>query len=354
MAQGSNLGRPTLLELECAEELLKMIDGAEMVKFAKNGSDVTSAAVKLARAYTGREMVGICTSQPFFSVDDWYIGSTPMDAGIPQCFRDLTVGFQFNDLGSVERLFEAYPGQIACLILEPDKGDDPKDRFLHRVQEICRREGAVFILDEIITGFRWHPGGAQAYHGITPDLSTFGKGMGNGFSVSALAGRRELMKLGGIDHGKERVFLLSATHGAEGHCLAAGLEVMRFYQEFPVIETLWRKGRRLRELVTQVISRHHLEEFFSVDGKPPCLVYGTRDLAGKPSQEFRTLFLQETIRRGILAPSFVISYAHSDEDIKRTVDAVDGALSVYAKALESGIENYLEGRPVKPVWRKYN
>jgi glutamate-1-semialdehyde 2,1-aminomutase len=225
---------------------------------------------------------------------------------------------------------------------------------LHRAQELCRANGAVFIIDEMITGFRWHLGGGQAYHKITPDLSTFGKAMGNGFSISALVGRREIMRLGGLDHDRERVFLLSLTHGAENPGLAAALEVMRIYQEEPVIDEMWRRGRRLREEIQRVIAARGLESHFAIGGRPPCLTYATLDSKRAPSQDFRTLFLQETIRRGILAPSFIVSYAHSDADIDRTVEVVDGALEVYARALEDGVEKHLVGRPVKPVWRRYN
>jgi glutamate-1-semialdehyde 2,1-aminomutase len=354
MRLGNNFTRPATIELECAEELQRLIASAEMIKFGKNGSDATNAAVKLARAYTGRDLVAVCAEHPFFSVDDWFIGTTPMNAGIPPAVRALTVQFRYNDLHSIESLFAAHPGQIACMILEVEKEEEPRDGFLHRAQELCRANGAVFIIDEMITGFRWHLGGGQAYHKITPDLSTFGKAMGNGFSISALVGRREIMRLGGLDHDRERVFLLSLTHGAENPGLAAALEVMRIYQEEPVIDEMWRRGRRLREEIQRVIAARGLESHFAIGGRPPCLTYATLDSKRAPSQDFRTLFLQETIRRGILAPSFIVSYAHSDADIDRTVEVVDGALEVYARALEDGVEKHLVGRPVKPVWRRYN
>jgi glutamate-1-semialdehyde 2,1-aminomutase len=354
MQLGNNFTRPATIELECAEELQRLVAGAEMVKFGKNGSDATNAAVRLARAYTGRDLVAICAEHPFFSVDDWFIGTTPMNAGIPQAIRDLTVRFRYNDLPSVEALFAAHPGRIACLLMEPEKDREPRDGFLHQVQDLCRKNGTLFILDEMITGFRWHAGGGQAYHKITPDLSAFGKAMGNGFSISALAGRREIMCLGGLDHDRERVFLLSLTHGAENHCLAAALEVMRIYQQERVIDTLWRQGRRLEEGLNRVIATRGMEKHFRVIGKPCCLTYATLDAGCAPSQEFRTLFLQETIRRGVLAPSFIVSYAHTDADIDRTVEVVDAALAVYAQALDAGVEKYLVGRPVKPVWRKFN
>jgi len=167
----------------------------------------------------------------------------------------------------------------------------------------------VLVFDEMITGFRWHNGGAQAFHGVTPDLAAFGKGMANGFAVSALAGRRDLMRLGGLDHEGERVFLLSTTHGAETHGLAAALATIKIFREEPVVDTLWRQGDRLMEGLRATIAARGLKKHFTLSGRSCCLLYGTLDAMGKPCQGFRTLFLQETIRRGLLAPSFVVSYA---------------------------------------------
>jgi glutamate-1-semialdehyde 2,1-aminomutase len=354
MLLGSNFVRPATIELECAEEFCSLIAGAEMVKFGKNGSDATNAAVRLARAYTGRDVVAICADHPFFSVDDWFIGTTPMSAGVPKTIQNLTAQFHYNDLESVNLLFQQYPNDVACVIMEPEKDREPVNNFLHQVQTICRDHGAVFILDEMITGFRWHLGGAQGYHNLVPDLSTFGKAMGNGFSVSALVGKKELMCLGGLDHDKERVFLLSLTHGAETHCLAAALETMRTYEREPVIDILWSQGNRLATGINKSIDEHRLNGYFEVIGKPCNLVYATRNNDKRPSQPFRTLFLQETIKRGILAPSFIVSYSHTDSDIDQTIEVVHEALAVYRKALNEGVEKYLVGRSVKPIWRRFN
>jgi glutamate-1-semialdehyde 2,1-aminomutase len=354
MLQGINFTRPAPLEVECAEKLLGLIEGAEMVKFAKNGSDVTTAAVKLARAYTGRDLVAICANHPFFSTDDWFIGSTAMSAGIPEAIRDLTVKFNYNDLASVKALFENYPGQIACLIMEAETAVAPVDNFLHEVQRLCHEHGALFILDEIITGFRWHLGGAQKVHGIVPDLSTFGKALGNGFSIAALVGKREIMELGGLQHDRERVFLLSTTFGAESHSLAAALEVMRIYEQENVVEHLYRQGDKLRRGIDRAIAENQLEGYFEVIGKPCNLIYATLDANKERSQAFRTLFLQEIIKRGIIAPSLVVSFSHRDEDIQQTVEAIAEALTVYCRALEEGVEKYLIGRSVQPVFRKFN
>jgi glutamate-1-semialdehyde 2,1-aminomutase len=351
MRLGVNFTRPSPIELECAEALRRFIAGAEMVKFSKNGSDTTSAAVKLARAVTGRDRIAVCKSQPFFSIDDWFIGSTAMPAGVPRAIRELTVGFRYNDFAGAQALFRENSGSIAAVILEASTTEDPRDDFLHRLRDLCRAEGAVFILDEMITGFRWHLGGAQTYYGLDPDLSTFGKAIANGFAVSALVGKRELMERGGIRHPHERVFLLSTTHGAETHALAAALETMRIYREQPVVETLWRQGERLRSGIERAAAELGVSEHFRVIGKPCNLVYETRDEERLPSQPYRTLFLQETIRRGLLAPSFVVSFSHSDADIDATIEAVRGALDVYRRALDEGVEKYLVGPSVRPVFR---
>ena len=354
MLLGSNFTRPATIELDCAQELLSLIDSADMVKFAKNGSDATSAAVRLSRAYTGRDMIARCGDQPFLSVDDWFIGSTPMSAGIPKVVQDLTVQFRYNDIESLRLLFEQNPGRIACVAMEAATAVEPEGEYLAEVQTLCRNEGAVFILDEMITGFRWHLGGAQKVYGISPDLSTFGKAMGNGFSVSALAGKKELMELGGLHHDKERVFLLSTTHGAENHSLAAAIQTMHIYRRDNVVECLYRQGERLRAGINRAIESLGLVGHFEVLGRPSNLVYATRDQSKQPSQSFRALFLQETIQRGLLMPSLVVSFSHTNADIDRTIDAVGESLRVYRRALEDGVEKYLTGRPVKPVFRKFN
>ncbi len=354
MLKGTNFGRPAKIELECAEAFLGIIQNAEMVKFSKNGSDSTDGAIKIARAYTGRDMVGICADHPFFSVSDWFIGTTPMNSGIPESIPQMTVKFNYNDPESIEKLFAEYPGKIACIILEPEKYDPPVDDFLNKAKEICHKNGALFILDEMITGFRWHNGGAQKLYNVDPDLSTFGKALGNGFSIAALAGKREFLDLGGIYHKKERVFLNSTTHGAETHALAVAIATINFYQENDVIGVLYEQGRKLKEGVNKASKDLGIEDKVSIIGPDCGSVYTTRDQEGNPSQPFRTLFIQEQMKRGLLMPSSIVSYSHSDIDIAVTVERLYDAMIVYKKALNEGVEKYLDGRPVAPVWRKYN
>jgi glutamate-1-semialdehyde 2,1-aminomutase len=352
--KGTNFGRPAKIELECAELFLSMIENTEMVKFSKNGSDSTNGAIKLARSYTGRDRIGICEDHPFFSVDDWFISTTPMNSGIPEIIQNMTSKFHFNDLESIEKMFAEFPDKIACIILEPEKYDPPKDDFLNKAKDICHKNGALFILDEMITGFRWHNGGAQKVYNVDPDLSTFGKAMGNGFSIAALTGKREFMCLGGIHHNKERVFLNSTTHGAETHALAATIATMNFYLENDVIGYLNEQGRKLKEGVNKASLSLGIEDKISIIGPNCCSVYTTKDQEGNPSQPFRTLFLQEMMERGLLMPSSIVSYSHSDKDISETIEKMHDAMIIYKKALDEGVDKFLKGRPIAPVWRKYN
>ncbi len=352
---GVNFSRPSIWELDAAEEFLDQVPGADMVKFAKNGSDVTTAAIKLARAATGRDLVAICGTQPFFSTDDWFIASTAMKAGIPLAYESMTVKFRYNDLSSVQALFDAYPGQIAAVILEAATATaEPAPGFLEGLRSITERHGTVLIFDEMITGMRWSRHGAQSVYGVTPDMSTWGKAIGNGFSVSALAGKRELMEAGGLNTDVSRVFLLSTTHGAETTGLAAYLAVSKTYAERDVVAEMEVQGSKLRYGLEKAAEAAGMSEHVVILGRPSCLVFGTKDHNGQPSQAFRTLFIQELLRRGVLGQSLVISAAHTDADIEQTIEAATGALQVYARAVEAGsADGFLAGRPVAPAMREF-
>ena len=352
---GVNFSRPTVWELRAAESFLEQVPGADMVKFAKNGSDVTTAAIKLARSATGRDLVAVCGTQPFFSTDDWFIGTTQMTAGIPRAQRDLTVSFRYNDLDSVRALLDAHPGQIAALILEQATATaEPAPGFLEGLRQLADLHGFVLVFDEMITGMRWAAGGAQSVYGVRPDLSTWGKALGNGFSVSALAGRRDLMDQGGLNTDGSRPFLLSTTHGAETTGLAAYLAVADAYAERDVVGLMESQGAKLRDALVSAASEAGLADHVTIMGRPSCLVFGTRDHEGNPSQAFRTLFIQEMLERGVLGQSLVISAAHTDEDLDLTVDAARGALAVYARAVDAGTtDGLLRGRPVAPAMREY-
>lgn len=351
---GTNFTRPAHVELECAEALLHHIGNGDMCKFAKDGSTVTTTAVKIARAYTGRDRVALCADHPFFSIHDWFIGTTGIATGIPKVIRELSMTFRYNDPESLEFLFRKYPHQVAAVILEPAKYEDPQDNFLHRVKEICHRNGAVFILDEMITGFRWHSRGAQYLYDIEPDLSTFGKAIANGFSASALIGKQHLMQRCGLYHDQPRVFAMSTTHGAETHALRAVMATIDFYRSHPVVETLESQGQKLIDGIRAASVHHGLENHVNVIGRPSCLVFTTRDANGEYSQAFRCLLMQELVKHGVLGPSLVISYSHNNEDVAKTIQAYDKAMSVYREALRNGVSNYLVGPVSQVVYRDRN
>jgi glutamate-1-semialdehyde 2,1-aminomutase len=352
LADGVGFVRPHRLELEAAERLIDLIPSAEMVKFGVNGSDTTSAAVKLARAYTGRDMVAVCRQQPFFSTDDWFIVTTPMSAGIPDSVRPLTVQFSYNDLASLEALFEVHPGQIAAVVLEAETVEPPAPGFFAGLRQLCDRNGALLVLDEIITGFRWHERGAQYLYSIEPDLCTFGKGIANGLPLSALAGRRDVMRLGGHVDDADRVFLLSLTAGGQPWALAAMLAVIDTYEQEGIAGQLHSIGADLRAGVEDAVAAAGLGDYFQLRGRDCNLVYVARDADGQPSQEFRTLVLQEFLEHGILAPSFVVNAAHDPKAISQVVDAVTELMPVYRRALDDGVTTMLRGRPVRPAIRR--
>ena len=274
-----------------------------------------------------------------------------MPAGIPQAIKDLTVKFHYNDVDSLRQLFEKYPGQIACVVLEAATSVEPKPGFLHDLQTACHDAGALFYPRRDDHGIQVAPGRGAEILWRRARPPTFGKAMANGFALSALLGKREIMELGGLFHEKERVFLLSTTHGAENHALAAGLKTMEIYEKERVVDHLWEKGTTLRDGLNRVTRQLGLEEYFQILGRPCNLVFATRDQEKQPSQAFRALFMQETIKRGLLMPSLVISFSHTDADIAKTIEGIGEALEVYGKALREGAAKYLTGRPVKPVFR---
>lgn len=373
---GNSLTRASTIELAAAERLVSLVDSVDMVKFTKNGSTATSAAVKLARAFTGRDLVARCAQHPFFSFDDWFIGSTPITKGIPASTIEQTKTFNFNDIASLQTLIDRHPDEIACVILEPAASDCPATNdetsgccnqavctrhagrpanYLQQVEALCRRHGIVFILDETITGFRWHMKGAQHVYGVTPDLSCFGKAMANGFSVAAVAGRRELMELGSTDKvGQERLFLLSTTHGAEMSGLSAFLATMDFLEDRGVIAHLWKYGADLIAMFNRVAAQHGLQRHLKAAGPAANPYYATLDHDGAPWFALRTLFAQEMIRHGVLMPWMAFSYRHGDAELKQTEVALQQAMSVCARAVVEGVDKYLVGPAIKPVFRRHN
>jgi glutamate-1-semialdehyde 2,1-aminomutase len=353
--KGTNFQRPATIELKAAEVFLDTVQSGDMVKFAKNGSTVTTAAVKLARAYTKRNKVAIAKEHNFFSFDDWFISTTPCNTGIPEQVRSMTALFSYNDFESVELLLKNEGRDIACLIMEPVKYDPPKDNFLHKVAALCKDHGVLLILDEMISGFKWSMTGAHNYFGVQADMSTWGKGIANGFSACALTGRAEIMELGGIRaEGGDKLFLISSTHGAETTGLAAMLATIEAFKTHNMIESNWARGGALKLRLEQIIRKHSLESALQLLGYPCLFVLVCRNPAGVPDDAFRTLMMQEMIARGVLFQGmFYPTWSHQQPEMDHLAMAFDESCAIYRKAIDAGnTDNLLIGRPAKPVFRK--
>lgn len=334
---------PHPIEAQTAEKLVEMVPCAEMVRFGKNGSDATAGAIRLARAYTERDHVAVCG---YHGWQDWYIGSTARNRGVPQVTRDLTHTFMYNDIESLHALFRQWPGQIAAVILEPMNTTEPAAGFLEGVQELARRNGALLVFDETITGFRFAKGGAQELFGVTPDLATFGKGLANGYPLSAVAGKAEVMRL------MEEIFF-SFTFGGETLSLAASLATMTKLQTSPVIETLRKNGEKVKVGVQKLIDRHGVGHFLSVTGNPAWSFLIIKEAKPYTQWQIKTLFLQEMFARGILTlASHNLNYAHSEEDIGQLLGAYDEVFPLLRDAVDNAaLDKYLRCKPLEPLFK---
>lgn len=355
LENGSNFQRPSYIELEIAEEFLSLVPIHQMVKFAKNGSTVTTAALKLARAFTGRKLVAFPGDHPFYSYDDWFIGKTACPRGIPEEVQALSLTYRGDDLASLKELFDKYPKQIACVISEPERNFGVPDGYVQSAIDLTHKHGALYVVDEMITGFKTAFPGSITKFGVVPDMATWGKGIANGFSLCALTGKKEIMELGGIRRaGQEKVFLISTTHGAETHSMAAGRGTIHEFINNDVVTKLHRLGKYFINTVSDAIERNGLSEYLEVVpcAWMPLVIF--RDAAKVVSLSMRTLMMQELISRGILFQgSFVPCFSHTQSDIDYFVEAFEESLDIYRNALNDGIDGFLFGEPVKPVFRRY-
>jgi glutamate-1-semialdehyde 2,1-aminomutase len=365
MLKGMNLTRPSIAELAAAELIVDTIPSVDMVKFTKTGSTAVTAAVKLARGFTGRHKILVCRQHPFFSFDDWFIGSTAVSKGIPENYREDVVNFDYGDIEGLRRLLAENSGGIAAVLMEPstdvgpNEGEDSfrpsSENFLTAVQAECSARGALLILDEMITGFRLGFPGAQARFGVTPDLTTFGKAIANGFPLAFVGGRREIMEQGGIDTpGQERLFLLSTTHGAETASLGAMSSTLRQIREKKVTEYLEDYGTRLIEQSNSMASAHELESNIRFFGSGASPYFSVKGEDGENNLPLRTLFAQEMAANGVLMPWVALSRSHGPREMKKTLEAMDKSMAVVRRAISHGVENFLNGPAIKPVFRKYN
>ncbi len=334
---------PHPIEMQVAEKLIEMVPCAEMVRFGKNGSDATTGAIRLARAYTKRDHVAVCG---YHGWHDWYIGSTARNLGVPVEVQKLTHTFIYNDIDSLNQIFQQYPDQIAAVILEPMNVFPPKDNFLEKVQDLTHQNNAILIFDETITGFRVAKGGAQEYFGVIPDLATFGKGLANGYPISAVAGKADIMKL------MEEIFF-SFTFGGETLSLTAALTTMNKLQKFPVIETMRTQGQKILDGVSKLIDKHNIGHILSISGNPVLSLFIIRDTHPYTNWQIKTLFLQEVFNRNILTlGAHNISYAHQDHDIEKLLNVYDQVLPILQDGVDNClIEKYLRCQSLEPLFK---
>jgi glutamate-1-semialdehyde aminotransferase len=261
LEKGVNFTRPSVIEMEMAEKFLSLVPQHDMIKFAKNGSVATTAAIKLSRAYTGKHLIARPAEHPFYSYDDWFIGSTACDFGIPKEIKQFTVTYREDSLEDLERLFNEYPGQIACVISEPEKWNVLEPDFYQKAIDLAHKNGALWIMDEMITGFKSDFPGSIKKFNAEPDFCTWGKGIANGYSFCALTGTKKIMELGGIDQKHSpKVFLISSTHGAESGPLRAFLATLKIFKSKKVIKKNKKILNDLYKICDQLIKKHNLEE----------------------------------------------------------------------------------------------
>jgi glutamate-1-semialdehyde aminotransferase/spore coat polysaccharide biosynthesis protein SpsF (cytidylyltransferase family) len=343
IAEGHSFSLPHPLEVQLAEKLTELIPCAEMVRFGKNGSDVTAGAVRGARAFTGRERVACCG---YHGWQDWYIGSTTRNAGVPAAVCALTQAFRYNDLASLEELLSKYPGEFAAVIMEPMNFERPAPSFLEAVKELAHKHGALLIFDEICSGFRFGLGGAQKLFGVTPDLACFGKAMGNGFPIACVVGRADVM-------GIFTEIFYSFTFAGEVASMAAALKVLDILENTDALARMEAEGITLQDGVNVMAKEAGLEDRIKCTGWPTWTLIQFMDTDGNECSILRDLFQQEALKRGILIhTTHNISAAHDNRDIRETLEAYAGVMKTLAGwTSDPNPARFLEGTPTRPVFR---
>jgi glutamate-1-semialdehyde-2,1-aminomutase len=346
LQKGISFSMATELEVELAEALTRIVPCAEMVRFVKNGSDATSSAIRLARAFTGRDLVAVCG---YHGMQDWYIGSTTNRRGIPDDVCALTKTFAYNDPDSLKKLLAEYPGQFAAVILEPIQADGPADGYLAALRELTQAAGALLVFDEVVSGFRYALGGASELYKVTPDLAAFGKGMGNGLPISAVAGRADVMEL----IGTQGVFI-STTFGGETLSMAGSMATLAILAQPGIYPRIWALGDRMLSGVRAAIAKHGVGEVVKVSGLAP---HGGVGFDGKGSLDYldiQSVYQQRMVEQGILTTGINnISVAHSEADIDQFVAAADAAFADIRRALDAdSLDGILLACKVNPIFKR--
>lgn len=333
------------VEVELAEKVIDIIPCAEMVRFVKNGSDATTAAIRLARAYTGRDLVAL---SGYHGMHDWSIGSTENNRGVPKEVSNLTKTFEYNNIESLEELFKEYPNQIAAVIFEPIQANGPKDNFLQKVKKLTEENGAILIFDEVVSGFRYALGGASELYDVVPDMAAFGKGMGNGLPISAVAGKKEIMKL--IEDG----IFVSTTFGGEALSMAGSLAALKILEQPGTYEHIWKLGTILKEGLEELINKYELEDVIIVSGLPPHCGVEFEDVGSLDYLDINSIFSQAMIHNGIITVGINnLNLSHTEDEINAYLKAAEEAMVDIKKAIsQDSTEGILVGKKVNPVFKR--
>jgi len=345
LKKGISFSLPTILEVKLAEKIIKILPCAEMVKFVKNGSDATTAAIRLARAYTGKDIVACCG---YHGYHDWFIGTTKNNLGVPLQIRELTKSFEYNNIESLKRIFDKHKGKIAAVIIEPCQDNGPKDNFLEKIRELCKDNNTLLIFDEVVSGFRMRLGGAQEYYNIIPDLGCFGKGMGNGMPISLIAGKKEIMKL--IE---DRAFI-STTFGGETLSIVAALKTIEILERKKSFEHIWRLGNKWKEKTDRLIKEHGLGNVVRVNGLAPHCGVIFKGLGNLSNLDLLSIYQQKLLEKGILSVGINnFCLAHTEEDVDKFTKAVDEALYDVKTAIQkNSLYGLLKGGKIRPIFER--
>ena len=331
------------IEVELAEKICEIIPCAEMVRFVKNGGDATTAAVRLARAFTGRDVV---LMSGYHGMHDWSIGASENHKGIPEAVRELTITFTYNDLEDLEKKLKG--NKVAAVILEPIQSNGPKDGYLEGVKELTHKYGAVLIFDEVVSGFHYALGGAQEMFGVLPDLVAFGKGMANGYPISAIAGRRYLLEQ------IEKGVFVSTTFGGDSISMAASLATLNILEQPGFYDHITKIGTILRNGIADRIHKYDLKDVLEVSGLPAHCGVAFEGHGSLSYLDIQSVYSQTMLQNGILVFAiYFLNSAHTEKEAEAYLEATDKAFAMIRKALDQdSVEGILLGGKVDPVFKR--
>lgn len=347
LSNGISFSQPTEKTIELCEKLIQIIPCAEMVRVVKNGSDATTAAVRLARAYTGRDMVAICG---YHGIHDWYIGSTPNNAGVPKDVSALSKTFDYNYIDSLQKLFDEYPNKFAAVIMEPIQSNGPREGYLQQVKDLAHKNGAVLIFDEVVSGFRYALGGAQELYNVVPDMAAVGKGIANGLSVSAVVGKKEL-----IEQIETKKVFISVTYGDEALSVVSALETINILQEPGVYDHFWKIGNIKLEGLKKLIEKYGLGEVMSISGLAPHAGLSYEGVGSLDYLDVQSVFQEKMIENGILTFGAIdnVCVSHTEKEAQMYLQAAELGMEAVKKAIaQDSTKGILKGQKVDPVFKR--